>query len=174
MLLSKRISQKNLTYGGIWNLALAASEYVLLCQHMYFCTKAAIKLSSKPWKRRKLALAPSVFVLLYQQLRQYLYFCTMKARLSLLALLVQKYKYWHLKEKEASVLCARLLVAACSIAGRNHIHELHTSAYVSIRQHTSAHVSTRQHTSAYVSIRQHTSAHVSIRQHTSAYVCIFL
>ena len=118
MLLSKRISQKNLTYGGIWNLALAASEYVLLCQHTYFCTKAAIKLSSKTWKRRKLALAPSVFVLLYQQLHGGLL-------LSLLALLVQKYKYWHLKEKEASVLCARLLVAACSVAGRNHIHELH-------------------------------------------------
>ncbi len=56
-----------------------ASEFVLLCQHMYFCTKAAIKLSGKTWKRRKLALAPSVFVLLYQQLRQYLYFCTIKA-----------------------------------------------------------------------------------------------
>jgi hypothetical protein len=72
--------------------------------------------------------------------------------------------------------------------------DLHTSAYVSIRQHTSAYVSTRQHTSASVpspspaprraltslppaaprevaqccdSIRQHTSAYVSIRQHLS-------
>jgi hypothetical protein len=77
--------------------------------------------------------------------------------------------------------------------------DLHTSAYVSIRQHTSAwrqahcssprlgtelqglaysdlhtsaYVSIRQHTSAYVSIRQHTSAYVSIRQHTSAYVSL--
>jgi hypothetical protein len=38
-------------------------------------------------------------------------------------------------------------------------NNLHTSAYVSIRQHTSAYVSIRQHTSAYVSIRQHTSAY---------------
>ena len=54
-------------------------------------------------------------------------------------------------------------------------NDLHTSAYVSIRQHTSAespsYVSIRQHTSAYVSgitfIRQDTSGYVRIRQHTS-------
>ena len=40
---------------------------------------------------------------------------------------------------------------------------LHTSAYVSIRQHTTAYVRIRQHTSAYV---KHMSACVSIRQHT--------
>jgi hypothetical protein len=49
-------------------------------------------------------------------------------------------------------------------------HDLHTSAYVSIRQHTSAYVSIRQHTSECVRIRQHTSAYVSIRQHTSCSV----
>jgi hypothetical protein len=58
--------------------------------------------------------------------------------------------------------------------------DVHTSAYVSIRQHTSAYLCRGggdAHTSAYVSIRQHTSAYVSIPMqrrdvHTSAYVSI--
>jgi hypothetical protein len=59
-------------------------------------------------------------------------------------------------------------------AGRQHLR------VASIRQHASAYVSNvlgepggRQqvHTRAYVSIRQHTPAYVSIPQHTSAYVC---
>jgi hypothetical protein len=57
-----------------------------------------------------------------------------------------------------------LLVTRCSKAVRlasifrRSARQLHTSAYVSIRQHTSAYVSIRQHTSAYVSIRQHPSS----------------
>jgi hypothetical protein len=65
--------------------------------------------------------------------------------------------------------------------------ELHTFAYVGIRQNTSVYVSIRQlflhseksaasctrpHTSAYVNIRRHTSAYVGIRRHTSAYVLV--
>jgi hypothetical protein len=87
-----------------------------------------------------------------------------------------------------------------SIARRRSCSNLHTSAYVSIRQHTSAYVSIRQntrpHTSAYVSTTclarhrptdsmapailcgMHSTApptafvYVCIRQHTFAYVCI--
>ena len=37
---------------------------------------------------------------------------------------------------------------ACHLTDTNATPNLHTSAYVSIRQHTSAYVSIRQHTSA--------------------------
>jgi hypothetical protein len=64
--------------------------------------------------------------------------------------------------------CCRMMLSSSRI--RQLQRQVHTSAYVSIRQHTSVYVSIRQYTSAYVSIRQHqhTSAHVSTRQHTSA------
>jgi isocitrate/isopropylmalate dehydrogenase len=65
--------------------------------------------------------------------------------------------------------------------GRLHARriQLHTSAYVSLRQHTSEFVSIRQHSPAYVQNCKkasgtpggpHLSEYVSIRQHTSAYV----
>jgi hypothetical protein len=76
-------------------------------------------------------------------LRQYLYFCTSKAR---------KLRTWSKLSN---------LHKALPYGGERPqiFHDdLHMSAYVSICQHMSAYVSICQHMSAYVSIRQHTSA----------------
>ncbi len=117
----------------------------------------------------------SVFVLLYQNLRQYLYFCMSEPAL------------WALRRpppppiiytasvsirQHTSYICVAGVAASSSSSSYIYSIRQHPSASVSIRQHTAASVSIRQHTAASVSIRQHTSyiydiAYVIIRQHTS-------
>ena len=91
--------------------------------------------------------AAAVFVLLCQQLRQYLYLCTEGRTAS----------------REESFLSSTTNIAYVSI-------RQHTSAYVSIRQHRRQDSFEGRELVEHnkYSIRQHTSASVSIRQHLSA------
>jgi hypothetical protein len=70
----------------------------------------------------------------------------------------------------------RRAVEGCGLKCLTRLSNLHTSAYVSIRQHTSAYVSIRQHTPDTshepARVRRGAPLRAHPRTHTSAYVCI--
>jgi hypothetical protein len=136
-----------------------------VCQHLYFCTSKARKLSTSgsPFPRCA-CIFLSAFVLLYGQ-----------------------------STSKAGKLSRTCIFFDCCSAGEGAsgcVTSLrYTSAYVSIRQYTSAYVSMRQcgrrcvglhgvsevrrkHTSAYVSMRGVSEVHA--KPHASAYVSIRL
>ena len=142
------------------------------------------------------APSASVFVLLYQLLRQYVCYCTSTARkrsacsasaggsaagMVAVGVMCERCARFETRRGTRYSRSLRRLRCCMSTCIRQH-----TSAYVSIRQHRDirgssedcaaacqpAYFSIRQHTSAYVSIRQDTSAYVRTRQHTSGYVRI--